>query len=577
MSEAATFDYEEWMQVAFQPDVSLIPRAVDRLRNSLASQGAPVDTIDGLRLAVTEALTNAVVHGDCPPGTPEVRLRWAWDDAGLAIEISEPGYFAPPPTWADLPEDPLCESGRGGFLITQEFDEWAHLNAAGRHTLRLRKRLGPPRFPATVAAELEQTLAAMTEDLSASYETLSALFKLAEALATTQDLGAFVEHALHLRALTEADACHVRLRDAEGRLALLGARGSGVDAPASIPLESDAIEAQVFRAGLERTFDERTLFAADDPLRGVRGVGFVCPVHFQSRQLGVCVLVRHRAGDYFTAAQLSLARTTAEFLGIACANAEFQAQRMAQLRAQRELEIAAQIQRSLVPTEFPRRRDWRVHGVCENAEEAGGDFFDVLEVEDGLLLVIADVMGKGMPAALLAVVLRTAVRAHAAHAATPDQLLDSVSTQIAADLDRLGMFITAQAVFLPAQRPEIVYANAGHCPIAVLGSDPAAGSDLRVLDEGGLPLGVSQTERYVAARATLRPGERLLLITDGFLEAVDSRGRQLGLDGLCQLARGLAQHDLAAACAELLAQVKQRDSGRSLVDDRTLLAVEFLS
>ena len=101
------------------------------------------------------------------------------------------------------------------------------------------------------------------------------------------------------------------------------------------------------------------------------GPAFVCPVHFQTRSLGVCVVSRHEPGSFFTAAQISLARTTAEFLGIACANAELQAQRLAQLRVQRELEIAAQIQQSLVPRDFPSRPDWEVHGTCVNALEAG--------------------------------------------------------------------------------------------------------------------------------------------------------------------------------------------------------------
>ncbi len=144
---------------------------------------------------------------------------------------------------------------------------------------------------------------------------------------------------------------------------------------------------------------------------------------FQSRQLGVCVIARRTYDAFFTAGQIALARTTAEFLGIACANAELQAQRLAQLRVERELEIAAQIQQSLVPKEFPVRPDWRIHGLCVNAQEAGGDFFDVPEVPGGVLLVIADVMGKGVSAALLAVVLRTAVRAHAPLAANPGELL----------------------------------------------------------------------------------------------------------------------------------------------------------
>jgi serine phosphatase RsbU (regulator of sigma subunit) len=486
--------------------------------------------------------------------------------------VSEPGHFAPSASWTQLPDDPMAESGRGGFLISESFDELRHLNSGGRHTLRLRRRLGLP-TPKPNESELEQTLGAMTEDLSASYETLSALFKLAEALATSEDLTAFATHALHLQVLIDADFMVVRLRDKNGNLTLLGSIGD-IAAPAVLPVSARTVEADVFQSGTERTVADAESLGADDPLRAMGSIAFVCPVYFQSRQLGVCVVGRRNGGAYFTAAQISLARTTAEFLGIACANAESQAQRLAQLRVQRELEIAAQIQQSLVPRDFPHRTDWALHGQCVNALEAGGDFYDIVEVTDGVLLVIADVMGKGLPAALLAVVLRTAVRAHTSLARDPGEMLNCVSVQIAPDLERLGMFITAQLVFLEAGTANVAYANAGHCAIVVIAQE---GREARTLEEGGLPLGVSQREHYTAHRASLRTGERLLLVTDGILEAPDTQGRELGLDGFVLAARRLHDVRLDQLCPRLLSIVDERDPSGSPSDDRTLLAVQSVS
>lgn len=562
----------EWTHVTIDANLDAVGPAVDAFRHHLAVRGAAPDLIDGLRLALSEALSNAVKHGQAGTNAHEIALEWSWTREWLVVEVSEPGRFTPGEAWTELPQDPLAESGRGGFLIAQHFDEITHENVGGRHTLRLAKRIGTPPVAPAAAAELEQTLAAMTEELSASYETLSTLFKLAEALATTKDLPAFAEKALRLRHLVEADTIFVRLRDTSGDLALLASAAGGIDLPAVIAAGSGTVEAEVFRTGRERTIDENTQLDADDPLRMLRGGAFVCPVHFQSLRLGVCVIARRTYDSYFTAGQIALARTTAEFLGIACANAELQARRRAQLRAERELEIAAQIQQSLVPTVFPVRRDWRVHGLCVNAQEAGGDFFDVLEVPGGVLLVIADVMGKGVSAALLAVVLRTAVRAHAPLAATPGELLNQVNVEIAPDLERLGMFITALAVFLSADAPRITYACAGHCPIVVL--TPEGGS--RVLTDGGLPLGVSQTERYSGFEDLLSRHERLLLLTDGILEAPDTAGHELGMDGLLQNTAGLNGLEIAEVCVELLAQMRRRDAGRAPSDDRTLLAVQCL-
>jgi serine phosphatase RsbU (regulator of sigma subunit)/anti-sigma regulatory factor (Ser/Thr protein kinase) len=565
--------YEEWAQISFPPDIDLVAAAVGEFCNRLQARGAAPEMVAGIRLAVVEALTNSIKHGGAE-GEEDVRLRWSWRGEWLDIEVSEPGDFTPGAGWRDLPADPLAESGRGGFLMAQHSDELEHANIAGRHRLRLRKRLGVTPQEAPGQAELEATLGAMTEDLSASYETLSALFRLAEALATTEDLPGFAGHALKLRRLVEADTMHVRLHEPGGGLLLLGAAAEDCTFPQVLDPDGASVEAQVFRSGVERTTDEQTAFASDDPLRGLFGAGFVCPVYFQSRQLGVCVLGRRRSGAYFTAAQLSLARSTAEFLGIAYANAELQSQRLNQLRAQRELEIAAQIQQSLVPAHFPQRRDWRVHGRCDNATEAGGDFFDVLETPGGVLLMIADVMGKGVPAALLAVVLRTAARSHAGLARNPGQLLSRINAQIAPDLERLGMFITAQAVFLEADSKRIVYANAGHCPILALA--PAGGSP-RVLEEGGLPLGVAQAETYAAHDLLVRTDERIILSTDGLLEAPDEHGREWGIDGLSQAAQALQPAAPEAMCSRLLELVQQRDGARAPTDDRTLVVAQFLS
>lgn len=573
MTGAEKLGCEAWTHVVIPPVVSRVAEAVDCFCRAVAAQGAAPSSMPGLRLAVTEAVTNSIKHANLAPDGDEIRLAWRWSGEWLVVEVTEPGEFSPSADWTNLPWDPLVESGRGGFLMAGQFDELTHLNHRGYHTLRLRKKLGRPTPPPDVA-ELEQTLGAMTEDLSASYETLSALFKLAEALATTRDLPAFAEHALRLRELVDADTMHVRLRDENGALVLLGLAAPGLALPAAIAADAEGLEATVFRTGQERTINDRTSLTPGDPLRGVGAVAFVCPIRFQTRHLGVCVVSRRASGNFFTAAQISLARTTAEFLGIACANAELQAQRLAQLRVQRELEIAAQIQQSLVPADFPRRGDWAVHGMCVNALEAGGDFFDVIEVSDGVLLVIADVMGKGVPAALLAVVLRTAVRAHVALASKPGELLNRVSVQIAPDLERLGMFITAQVVFLPANSREVSYASAGHCPMLALNP---AGAGYRVLDEGGLPLGVSSAEFYAAGTTHLAAQARLLLVTDGILEAPDERGVELGLEGFAAIAQTLRGRNVAQFCGDVLLEIDRRDAGRAPTDDRTLLAVQSLA
>ena len=132
------------------------------------------------------------------------------------------------------------------------------------------------------------------------------------------------------------------------------------------------------------------------------------------------------------------------------------------------------------------------------------------------------------------------------------------------------MFITAQLVFLEANSVSIAFANAGHCPPIAISGDGTA----RTLDEGGLPLGVSQEEHYLAWRTTLQPQERLLLVTDGILEAPDANGREFGLEGVIEASRHFRTESLDTLCAGILTQLEQRDPTHSATDDRTLLAIQ---
>lgn len=567
----------EWAYVHLGMDLARVGPVVDDLRAWLHARGATSETwLDEVTLAITEALTNAIRHGG--GGRTDFTVRLAWSKRGDAVEIlvSEPGSFTPSARWHELPADPLSEGGRGGHLITQLMDAVEHRNAGGHHTLHMRRRIGTaePSKPVadtmapTASADVEAALTAMTEELGNAYETIAALFSLAEGLATTPELRALAGKSLaNLLPLLGADSAWVRLAEEDGSLTRLSADGQAPSpGPATISPGTVAIETEVARSALERTLERRSELAADDPLHRAEGSAFVCPFAFEGRLRGVLAVARDTdAAGFFTAGQIGLARTLADFLGIACANADLQRQRQARLRAQRELEIAAQIQRALLPSSIAPHPAWNVRGVCAQAAEVGGDFYDVIDLGDGArLVVIADVMGKGVPAALVATTLRTALRSLATTTTGPGELLTRVNRQLVADLDRLGMFITVQILRLDATGAEIRYANAGHCPPLAF----AANDAVQWWDEtGGLPVGVEARETYTEARGVVAPGKRLWLMTDGSLEHEDARGTELGADGLASLAAK------AADAPALLAALNVRAEGRPPRDDCTLVLI----
>ena len=122
-------------------------------------------------------------------------------------------------------------------------------------------------------------------------------------------------------------------------------------------------------------------------------------------------------------------------------------------RSKAQLEIASEIQQSLLPSNFPQSPHCRITGRCVAAQEIGGDYIDTIEIKgQGLLLIIADVMGKGVPAALLATIFRTAIRSRLNLAETPGWLLSQINEQFHSELGHLNMFITAQAAYLLLSR-----------------------------------------------------------------------------------------------------------------------------
>lgn len=132
----------EWTSVTIPAGLEHVGPAVGRLRDRLRAHGATDgEALEGVILAVNEALTNAIRHGGKSGASPCIRLAWIWRDGDLELEVSEPGSFTPAPTWSKLPEDPLAETGRGGFLITQLMDSVEHRNVDGRHALLMHKRL----------------------------------------------------------------------------------------------------------------------------------------------------------------------------------------------------------------------------------------------------------------------------------------------------------------------------------------------------------------------------------------------------------------------------------------------------
>jgi len=523
--------------------------------------------------ASVEALNNAVEHGCFSSPQKFFRARLSLLPEGVELRVEDPSNFK---GWADppvLPEDPFAEGGRGHFLMAEMTNELLHEHEEGRHVLVLRKRFAtvPCEY---VPGQLEQVLFEMTEELVASYEMISTLLGLGEWLATAPDLNAFAEGALaKLCEVTGAELAYVRFEE-NGALVTIKQWGACLsDPPKAVPIGLGGVETEVFLTGKEITLPAGFLLPPGDALTGVFHSGFVTPVLFKDERRGILLIGKTTTESFFDAGKLKIARMVAEYLGIVLMMSELQRQRSLEDRALRDLEIASQIQLSLMPVEFSAFHGLDIAGTCRPAMQAGGDYFDVLALPDGsILCVIADVMGKGLPAALLATMLRTNLRAVVATGGTdPGNILQTINNLMCPDLIKLEMFITMACIWISSPRDRLRHACAGHLlPMLQRAHNPTAVDEVR---GGGMPLGIFPDSHYPPEVLELNPGDRVLLYTDGIIEASDPRDSFFDNVRVREsLYRSFSKNSQMSLNA-LLSELEEFTNGAPPSDDRTALLI----
>ncbi len=254
---------------------------------------------------------------------------------------------------------------------------------------------------------------------------------------------------------------------------------------------------------------------------------------------------------------------------IALQNARLHRQALEKERLERELDLAADIQRRLLPAELPETRDFEVLGWSRPARHVGGDYYDIYGLEPGkLVVVIADVAGKGMPAALLVSTLHSALRLL--------QDREPLAAEMVARLNRHvvessgpNKFITLLLGEIDLETGRLAYVNAGHNPALLLRAE----GGLEQLEPGGLPLGLFAAAAYRVQEAELAAGDLLCLYSDGITECESPAGEEFGVDRLAALVREHAAAPLTDVMRHLERAVTRFAEGARQGDDQTVVLV----
>ena len=196
---------------------------------------------------------------------------------------------------------------------------------------------------------------------------------------------------------------------------------------------------------------------------------------------------------------------------------------------QNELNVASQMQQSILPKSFPRDPSYEIFASMKPARSVGGDFFDVMRLEGGVVgLAVADVSDKGVPAALFMMSSRTLLKGAAIGLGTPGEVLEEVNNLLCED-NETAMFVTLiYAVYDPSTR-KLTFANGGHNTPVLIDGD---GNATRLPLTGGVALGLVPGMKYEQSSITLSAGDNVILYTDGVTEAMNEHEEEFGMERL---------------------------------------------
>jgi phosphoserine phosphatase RsbU/P len=240
---------------------------------------------------------------------------------------------------------------------------------------------------------------------------------------------------------------------------------------------------------------------------------------------------------------------------------------------EKELQIAQQIQTSILPREVPRLPGLEIAARYLPMSAVAGDFYDFLHLEGHQLgILVADVTGHGVPAALIASMLKVALASQSAHAADPARVLSGLNQALCGKFE--DHFVTAAYLFADLDAQVIRYAGAGHPPV-LFGA--RANGKSRTIEQNGLFLGMFPEATYQSIEMRWRPGDRYVLYTDGLPESRNSRAEEFGLARCLKVLDSHGHLPVAALADQLLGEISTWTAGGSArlqEDDMTLIVID---
>ncbi len=308
---------------------------------------------------------------------------------------------------------------------------------------------------------------------------------------------------------------------------------------------------------------------------GLRSVLCV-PLKIKEHNLGAIFVDNRMFKSVFTHSDMNLLEAIASNAAIAIENARLYTLAVEKGRLERELQMAREVQTSLLPVQLPQVNGWEFAARWTPARQVAGDFYDFfplsgpINAPERLGVLIADVTDKGMPAALFMVLTRSTLRASLASAVSPQEGITQANYLITGDSPQ-SMFVSVFYLEVNGIHSQINYVNAGHNPPLLYRPTTQT---LEYLTRTGMVLGVEETSQYQERSLDFLPGDCLLLYTDGVTDALDSSGESYNLDRLEAVFQAAHDQSPTQILSSIEDSLSQFTGGVQPFDDITLVLLK---
>jgi serine phosphatase RsbU (regulator of sigma subunit)/pSer/pThr/pTyr-binding forkhead associated (FHA) protein len=413
----------------------------------------------------------------------------------------------------------------------------------------------------TAPAEKLRTMLEITANLSKTLELNTLLPKIADSL-------------FHL--FRQADRCFLIETDGERLMPRV----------VKTRRASDEANARFSKSIVKRALESAQAFLSDDASRDDRIQLSQSVVDFRIRSVmcaplcradgkafGVIQLDTQDRSKKFTQDDLKLLCGVANQASIALENARLLNEAVYQERLKRDLLLATQVQNSFLPRALPKVNGFEFHAVYEPAQQVGGDYYGYIPLPGGKLAVlVGDVAGKGVPAALLMAKLSSEARYCYLSESDPAKALAHLNDLLTQTLSEMDRFVTLCVLILDPASATVTMVSAGHgSPYRYRPGQPL--EEVMPKSVPGMPLGIMEGAEFESSTTRLEPGDSLLLFTDGVNESKDVNGKDFDLEGVQRSLKEAGRAGARDLVERLVKAVKAHAAGRDPHDDVTVVAV----